>query len=167
MEEVAFGTMVFDEIVYARTKGAINATTGETIWEYADFHTVFSDDVFYMWNDGHVQAIDAYSGEQLWVHEAGIDVTNVHTITVAEGRVFVTFDRERLYALDAGTGELLWRSSLFEGIISPSYVVDNGVVVFGVYLPYPHGGGEEHNVGLDASTGKLLWRKKDGARRMV
>ena len=100
---------------------------------------------------GHVVALDAATGKELWrtvlsgpMHAAP---------TVRGGRVFVITLDNRTFALDANTGQQLWdhsgitESASLLGSASPA--VDQGVVV----IPYSSG----ELVALRAENGRLLW----------
>lgn len=72
---------------------------------------------------------------------------------MAGGIVYVGIDGwdDGLHALDAVTGELLWKYET-ESSVTSSPTVANGVVYFGSY--------DQSLYALDAATGDLLWRYK-------
>ena len=155
------GTIVSDGIVYLHgLSAALDAVTGELLWSNPGFSPVLHEDAFYIWTyDGDLQAVDARTGEELWIYDTSSPAGYAYPLTVGQGAVFTSWDKERMYAIDAATGELLWRSALVEGEISSSPAVDSGVVVFGTFVPYPQVGGAGYVHGLDASTGEFLWRR--------
>ena len=113
-----------------------------------------------MWtNNGHLQAIDAINGEQIWLYEVGNSHPNynerITSPTVVGGILYASLDTERLSALDTANGELLWRTSLIEGSIVYSPVVTNGVVAFSARFE-----GRPYLYGFDAITGDPMWRRK-------
>ena len=77
----------------------------------------------------------------------------VYAPTVAYGMVYAGSDDNRVYALDAETGELLW-SFKTQDVIRSSPTVTNG----GVYV----GSNDNHVYALDSETGALLWRYDTG-----
>ncbi len=159
------GTMVVDGIVYLHgLSAALDAVTGELRWSNPGFSPVLSGDSFYVWTyEGDLQAVDARTGKELWTYDTGSAAGHAYPLTVAEGVVFTSWDKDRMYAIDAKTGELLWRSSLVDGGEISSSAIDNGVVILGVDLPDPRWTGG-YVYGLDASTGEFLWRKEGASR---
>jgi len=98
-------------------------------------------------------ALDAQSGEEIWVKRIN---TPVHSApTVAGGRLFAVSDDNELFALDAETGDVLWT---YQAIIetarmltSPSPAVIDDVVIA------PFSSGEV--VALKAQNGGVLWQE--------
>ena len=72
---------------------------------------------------------------------------------VTGGVVYVGSLDNHLYALDAATGDLLWRYETGNGVYS-SPGIDSGVVYVGSLDNYLYA--------LEAATGDLLWRYKTG-----
>ncbi|MBA2678267.1 MAG: PQQ-binding-like beta-propeller repeat protein [Ktedonobacteraceae bacterium] len=103
-------------------------------------------------------AIDLETEEQKWRVDLGEQATMILTPVVMNARVYLTaFDsrnrHERfgyLYALDARTGEEMWRHQFESGRAQPSVVAGTEVFVFGRTLEV-----------LDASTGILQWNLPD------
>ena len=169
--------MIVDGILYAIVQEdgpeylvALDAVTGIRLWRsdtvtMRDYITpVLFYGVFYMWSaDGHVKAVDATTGEQIWLYEVDHNDPGyshkIYSPTVVDGILYASLDAERLYALDTDTGELLWRTSLIEGRILYSPVVSNGVAVFSASInekPYLYG--------FDAVTGEFKWRREGFGR---
>lgn len=116
-----------------------------------------------------VYALDAASGEELWVYEPDVDravgakaccdVVN-RGVAVYKGKVYVGVIDGRLQALDAKTGELVWSTVTVDQskpyTITGAPRIVNGKVLIG-------NGGAELGVrgylsAYDAATGKLIWR---------
>ena len=116
-----------------------------------------------------VYALDARTGDELWVHDPGVDrsvganaccdVVN-RGVAVYDGKVFSGVIDGRLVALDAADGSLLW--SVVTVDQSKPYTITgapraaNGLVYIG-------NGGAEYGVrgyvsAYDAETGELVWR---------
>ena len=72
----------------------------------------------------------------------------VNAPTVADGVVYAGSDDNHVYALDAETGELLWRFETDDVIRSSPTVAGGAVYV---------GSNDNHVYALDAETGGLLW----------
>lgn len=126
-------------------------------------------------NDGHVYAIDADTGHQLWNAVTGGPVPS--TPALANGTLYVTSYDGKLHALDAGTGATRWKfgtegerrfeakgihgqlpksqtmPDIYDSYLS-SPVVVNGVVFFG--------SGDGHVYAVDAATGALHWKFATG-----
>ncbi len=95
--------------------------------------------------DGHgaVVAVDAATGEKKWQMDF-VDVTDAGILTTASDLLFSGNREEHFFALNARTGELLWRTSLGGAIanVPMTYAVGgrqyvavaagNGLYVFGL-----------------------------------
>lgn len=116
-----------------------------------------------------VYALDAETGEELWVHEPKVnkavgakaccDVVN-RGVAVYNGKVYLGVIDGRLQALDAQTGKLVWSTVTVDQsrpyTITGAPRVADGKVLIG-------NGGAELGVrgyisAYDAETGKLVWR---------
>ncbi len=119
---------------------------------------------------GRAYAFDAATGKELWRFEPEVDMQVNRTVccdmvnrgvAVARGKVFVATLDGWLYALDAKTGAVVWKSDFIEdrrrgdnSTGAPEVAGD--VVVIGM-------SGAEYDVrgyvtALDLDTGKLRWR---------
>ncbi|MES2303292.1 MAG: PQQ-binding-like beta-propeller repeat protein, partial [Pseudomonadota bacterium] len=119
---------------------------------------------------GRAYAFDAATGKELWRFEPEVDMQVNRTVccdmvnrgvAVAHGKVFVAALDGWMYALDAKTGAVVWKSDFIEdrrkgdnSTGAPEVAGD--VVVIGM-------GGAEYDVrgyvtALDLETGKLRWR---------
>lgn len=106
---------------------ALNAITGEKVWEFTDnpnkesikasyFNLAVSNNVvyFYSYGNGTFHALDASSGKLIWKTEIVFpDPTstfgNTRVPVVANGKVFISDSGGKMYALDALTGKILWQ----------------------------------------------------------
>ncbi len=119
---------------------------------------------------GRAYAFDAATGKQLWAFEPKIDMQVNRTVccdmanrgvAVARGKVFVSALDGMLYALDAKTGQIVWKTDAVadhdKGTHSTGAPeVAGDVVVIG-------NGGAEYDVrgyvsAFDTETGKFKWR---------
>lgn len=119
---------------------------------------------------GRAYAFDAATGKELWRFEPEVDMQVNRTVccdmvnrgvAVGRGKVFVASLDGWMYALDARTGAVVWKSDFIENRAkgdnstgAPEIAGD--VVVIGM-------GGAEYDVrgyvtALDLDTGKLRWR---------
>lgn len=116
-----------------------------------------------------VYALDAKTGEELWVYDPGVDravgvnaccdVVN-RGVALYDGKLYLGVIDGRVEALDAKTGDLVWSKvtvdqSLPFTITGAPRVVDGKVLI--------GNGGAELGVrgylnALDAQTGELIWR---------
>jgi PQQ-dependent dehydrogenase (methanol/ethanol family) len=118
----------------------------------------------------HVQAYDAASGALKWTYNPVLGYTDnccgpqTRGVAVAYGKVFVAQLDGHVVALDARTGEVVWKSVLADTIPAPTHyyaftmapqVYDGMVIVGNSGAEYPTRGFVE---ALDAGTGKLVWR---------
>ncbi len=132
---------------------------------------IVADGVMYVtasWSVVH--ALDAITGEKLWVYDPEVpgeyaakgccDVVN-RGVAIYEGKVFVGSYDGYLHALDAATGELLWKIDTIENrdmsyTVTGAPRVINGKVIIG-------NGGAEFGVrgyisAYDTETGDTVWR---------
>ncbi|WP_227272202.1 PQQ-dependent dehydrogenase, methanol/ethanol family [Roseobacter weihaiensis] len=117
-----------------------------------------------------VHALDALTGEQLWVYDPEVpgefaskgccDVVN-RGVAVYDGKVYVAAYDGYLHALDAATGERVWRVDTIENrdmsyTVTGAPRVINGKIIIG-------NGGAEYGVrgyitAYDIATGDEAWR---------
>ena len=136
-----------DDSVYA-----LDASSGELVWRYVTYDSVYSSPVvsggvvYVGSNDWSVYALDALSGELVRRYDTRGDVES--SPAVSGGIVYVVSTaNDNAYALNASSGELVWRASP-GGVSSP--VVSGGVVYIG---------SEDYDVhALDALSGEWVWR---------
>lgn len=119
---------------------------------------------------GRAYAFNAATGEELWRFEPEVDMQVNRTVccdmanrgvAVARGKVYVAALDAKLYALDVGSGEIVWKADTIDdprrGVNSTGAPeVAGDVVVIG-------NGGAEYDVrgyvsAYDLDTGKLRWR---------
>ncbi len=140
---------------------ALDAATGEEYWraplnEAASRSPAVAGGVVYMGSaDGVLHTFDSITGEPGWALrlEGGV----VATTTIVDGVVYQnTFDGDvnHAYALDAATGEELWRfdTASGQGFLPPA--VGNGLV----YLPST----DNTVYAVDAATGEPVWTFETG-----
>jgi outer membrane protein assembly factor BamB len=168
---VADGTLYvgsYDEHMYA-----LSAETGEEIWRYRTGDridgtpAVVDGTVYFGSFDRNVYALDAETGEELWTRSTGGIVRS--SPTVAGGTVFVgthcrssecaifydeDFPKEGyVYALDADSGDVIWRYETGDEVLSTP-AVDSSVVYVG---------SSDRNVhAVDRSTGERSWAYETG-----
>lgn len=101
-----------------------------------------------------VLALDVTTGAPLWFSAA--DSAIHHSIAYAEGRVFASAAGGRVYALEAGSGRLVWRHDLGDRVsrwIYAAPVVDEGVL---------YAGSSAFFAALEAAKGRELWTANPG-----
>jgi polyvinyl alcohol dehydrogenase (cytochrome) len=122
-----------------------------------------------------IYSLDANSGCEYWSFEAEAPVRTAITIArIQSGReryaAFFGDQRGNAYALDASTGEMLWKTHADD---QPRARIVGAPVIFGEMLFVPLTDGEEGPsanpkyeccsgrgamIALNASTGKLIWK---------
>ncbi len=134
--------LVYDGVMYIANPGervqALDATTGELLWEYrrqrprtADGAAppnlqhrnlaIYQDKIYLNTTDAHIVALDARTGDEVWVADVGSEQGYEYTSgsIIADGKVFSGLtgcERYRddtcyILAHDAATGRELWRTS--------------------------------------------------------
>ena len=117
-----------------------------------------------------VQAYDAVAGTPLWTYTPTLKFSNqccgpeARGVAVAYGKVFVAQLDASVVALDARTGEVVWKTdpvstlppdpTFYSFTLAPQ-VYDGMVVVGSAGAEYPTRGFVQ---AYDAGTGKLIWR---------
>ncbi len=100
-------------------------------------------------NVANLRSVWAFSTGQNEGHEAAPIVNN--------GIMFITTPMNKLFALDATNGKLLWKyqREMPDDIVTCCDVVNRGVAVYGnmVYM----GTLDAHILAFDAKTGKIVW----------
>jgi alcohol dehydrogenase (cytochrome c) len=122
--------IVYDGVIYLINPGnviqALDGRTGDLIWEHAtgpdngqDMRNIalYGDKVIHATTDARVVALDARTGEEVWVTSIQEGFSNSSGPIVADGKVLVgmagcaSYIEERCFisAYDANTGQQLWR----------------------------------------------------------
>ncbi|WP_324715433.1 methanol/ethanol family PQQ-dependent dehydrogenase [Carboxydochorda subterranea] len=119
------------------------------------------------WGYSPLQQIDTSNVKELvpvWTFSTGVTEGHEAPPIVHDGIMFVTTPYNRLYALDAKTGDLLWKyeRQLPEDVfpLVCCDVVNRGVALYGdkVYM----GTLDSHLIAFDARTGKTVWDRTVG-----
>ena len=159
---------------------ALDANTGSQLWSHgtnSDVHSpVVADGVVYfeadVWgsSDSHLYAIDAASSKLLWEYRVEDSLPLFSVPVVGDGIMgFVTAiydEQDALIALDATTGELMWRKTEDVDEAFTSHTVADGIIYVGSnYLENACRGADCDRrtergrlYALDAATGEVLWR---------
>jgi outer membrane protein assembly factor BamB len=146
---------------------AVDVATGDLIWSFATATRVatapaVADGIVYVVDeDSHLYAVNAATGDLVWQGQSSLHTSP----TVVDGVLYVAeapfASREDVVALDARTGDEIWRFTGLELIQSTATVVDGVVFVGGSF-------GQEGDAfpgmfyALDAETGEQLWQVKTG-----
>lgn len=158
---------------------AIDAESGRELWklekEMLMKGVVAGDDAVYVQAydyqydgneskyDSHIYAVDAKSGNEKWDYQSDLELTEV---ALADGVIFVSEnasyysddDESYLQAVDAGTGQRLWKYDHGTGGLKAPIVADGVVYVMGSEE------GDEDNrykyqfIALDAKSGSRNWK---------
>ena len=100
----------------------------------------------------------------VWAFSTGVNAGHEGTPLINQGIMYVTGAYNKLFALDAKTGDLLWKytreipDEAFSVLCCD--VVNRGVALYGdkVYM----GTLDAHLIALDAKTGKIVWDQAVG-----
>jgi outer membrane protein assembly factor BamB len=153
---------VVDGIVYVGSEHngwvyALDASSGALLWTYATDGSVTScpavaGGVVYVGFVGGVDALNAYSGNELWSFTTG-KVATYSSPAVVDGVVYVGSGDNSVYALNADSGDLIWNFTTGNLVYSSPAVV-NGVVYIGSF--------DDNVYALNASNGQKLWNYTTG-----
>ncbi len=98
-------------------------------------------------SDGTILALNATTGERLWLNDTGAGSNSIWgSPAVDSGRVYIGTRNNNLYCLDESTGAFLW-TFLADGEIDSSPAVKDGRVFFGAGNLYC----------LTVADGSLVW----------
>jgi outer membrane protein assembly factor BamB len=149
--------VVVNDIVYATVGGdegvvALKAKDGTKLWNTQINNGVLTspavaNDIVYIGASVNpkLYALDALNGKLLW--ETTMDSAISSSLVVANGIVYAGSKDHNLYALNATSGEKIWK-------YKTGGVVGLPVVKYGVVYV----GSEDHKVyAINAQTGKKLW----------
>ena len=135
---------------------ALDAQTGDPLWSrdtgnWVQHSPIVSGGAVYIGaagDGGHtIHALDAASGEQLWVTGKPYILRPESAPTVAGGKVYGLSGFGEFYALSASTGETLWSVEVSLGAESPPTVIEGVVYLTSVNTAYA----------LDEATGEQVW----------
>ena len=135
---------------------ALNAATGELMWKYdtggpAQFSPAVRGGFVFLGADGEggymVRALDASSGEQVWVAEMSSRPSAEFAPSAIRDKVYLTGDWGEFHALEASTGRAAWSYDTGIPFDSPPLVWDGVVYLTAVNNAFA----------LDEETGDLLW----------
>jgi outer membrane protein assembly factor BamB len=149
---------------------AINATTGEIVWEtcvtgYRAYSMAYSDGRLFSGQlDAKFVCWNATTGELLWEYDAGAGWAFwAGKIAAGYGKVYSMNQDGHIYCLDAKTGKLVWRYKGI-GVLYQGYAIVGGGKVYAetgdkmYHDPDTYEPGTDEYVCVDAETGELLWK---------
>jgi outer membrane protein assembly factor BamB len=164
---------------------ALSTSNGTLMWSYKTggaLHqgtSAISDDgtIYFGSNDGYVYALNP-NGTLKWKRKTGGAVQSTPVIGVVSGvtRVYIGSNDYKLYALDAGTGAVIWTFATTGGVQTGSSLAADGTIYIGsgdksVYAINPNGtrkwsyltGGLTNNMGkVDPADGTIYMGDTDG-----
>ena len=147
----------------------INASTGDKIWDVALSagpwdNSITSDGqgrIFLaIYYDSTLNAYDETNGRLLWtytLHEGSLSFNAYHN-----GRVFIADNLGYVYALNAGTGQLIWKTKVGDCCDISSPTISGGLLFIGT-----RDRRSSAFYALNESTGSILWRCPTGASIMA
>lgn len=172
LSDGGLGTVYGDGRLYGSGLGhemAINATTGETIWDVELKGSTGYIGCYYMGRwlkaslDGRFYCFDGETGEVLWICDPGTFWGFwCSAMAAAYGKVYMTNMDTHLYAIDVETGNVVWKYK-GPGNDYPTWgCVADGKVYWGTGRkeyrdPVTHEPGTDEFACVDAETGQLLW----------
>ncbi len=101
--------------------------------------------------DNNFYALDATTGDVIWMYTTGDDV--IAPPAIAEGVVYIGSFDHNVYALDATTGDKIW-SFPTESFVESTPTFSDGVVYFGSF--------DNKTYAVDATTGEQIWSVETG-----
>jgi outer membrane protein assembly factor BamB len=153
---LVFAWTVFDSRY--ETEMAFDTATGALVWSNnlqegrVRFSPATAGRVLYVTEDIAIHALDASTGQILWMTQDGIG-TETSAPTIADGIVYVSslYGKDKVTALDSKTGKTIWQTPVNDLISTP--VVASGVVCVATW-----GLGRGSSLyALNAKTGAVIW----------
>jgi outer membrane protein assembly factor BamB len=142
---------------------AWDAKTGRQLWRHntapVESSPLLRNGVLYVgtWNND-VIALDAKTGRQKWRFQADDQVNT--SAAYWKGRIFIASDGGTLYALNAGSGKLIWSAQSNSTFGSREFWYASPTVAYGrVYI----GNTDGTMYVFGAKSGKLLWARPLGS----
>ncbi|MCT2594751.1 serine/threonine-protein kinase [Streptomyces sp. N2-109] len=146
----------------------LDPRTGDELWKYS-FDGLTSDDVtvtgdaLLTHGEKTLIAVDTRTRKETWTYEADSEVETA--LVVAGGKVYFGTKDGALYAVDAASGEEVWRGT-FEGELWDGRLgggagrpeVADGTVYFE---------NDGYVSAFDADTGRVLWQNKQKAEEVT
>ena len=135
---------------------ALAASTGELLWkhdtgDWVQYSPAVSGGTVYLaalaGGGRRVHALDAATGEPLWVAEMPVPFNPELAPAVVGDKVYAPGGFGEFHALDASTGELVWTLDTGIPVESPPTVVGGTVYLTAVNTAYA----------LDEATGEIVW----------
>jgi outer membrane protein assembly factor BamB len=128
---------------------ALDARTGKKVWSYfggiGKSQVTVANGVAYFCSSNQVDAVDARTGKFLWTFTAGGAIAGYPT--VVKNVAYFSGGEGYVYAINASTGALIWKSAAGTPTAPPA--VANGRVYIHSY--------DGNLFSFDARTGKLVW----------
>ncbi|HTJ12197.1 MAG TPA: PQQ-binding-like beta-propeller repeat protein [Dinghuibacter sp.] len=113
---------------------AFNAATGAQIWSVpqGSLYTApqIVDNTIYFASTGVVVSLNTANGQQNWYNSLVQNTFYQGGLVVAHGVIYVGGNDGGVYALDAGTGKVIWTCWTHAGVESTPCVVDSAGAVF-------------------------------------
>ncbi len=129
--------------------GVGTGNIGADVWEYEEEGSARDKEPA-----GAIVCLEAETGKEAWRHELP---RSVHTALAGDGYSIYAGSRDGfVYALDRGTGQLRWKTSIGSAITSAPAVATAGGLPVGVYAVSREG----LLTCLNPHTGKLVWQKQ-------
>jgi outer membrane protein assembly factor BamB len=142
----------------------LDTKTGKKLWDYgydvnADGDITVTGDTLFVHSGRTLIAVDTRTRKQKWTHQAASEAET--DPVVADGRVYFGTQDGALYAVDAESGDEVWRRT-FEGELW------DGRLGGGAGAPDVVGGtvyfeNDGYVSAFDADTGRTLWQRKQKA----
>jgi outer membrane protein assembly factor BamB len=122
-------------------------------------------------NQDLVRALDFATGKDLWAFAYADATANRYGFTEstplwAAGRLYIFSRKGKALALDAATGQLLWKRDLYRDFSgrTPEWDYAASPVLVGDKIIICPGGKDAAVVALDAATGRTVWHGAGDAR---
>lgn len=158
----------------------INNNDGSTVWtakfkelapnlrKIDELEPFWGSDVIFLFDrkigKDQIACVDLKTGKLLWVTDQYQDVTDDNIFYIREKNAFALSIKRGLILIDTRTGEELWQTALFSGVLGQYiYNSDDQTITMVNFRPAGlaafFSGFKNQIVRMDINTGKLLWEQ--------
>ncbi len=160
----SMSSAIADDVLYIGSRDkkiyALNATTGQHIWNYTtgdriDSSPAVSQGVVYIGSDDNrVYAINVTNGTQVWNFTTGGTIS-YSSPAVSSQAVFIGSSDYNLYALNFSDGTQLWN-------YTTSYAITSAPAVSNNYVYFGSGWSDNSVYAIDVFNGTHIWNYSTG-----
>ncbi|HTY75456.1 MAG TPA: PQQ-binding-like beta-propeller repeat protein [Candidatus Nanoarchaeia archaeon] len=143
---------------------ALNASTGGIVWKYdteywiTNSPAIYEGIAYFGTNFGELLALNSSTGQTIWTLDETSNGGVQGSVSASDDLVFVGLS-QKVQALNASSGVVVWSSDIVGGVQSSSPAVANGIVYVSMAYGQLYGGVSA----LNETSGTLMWNQIPGS----